>query len=195
MDRAYKAPWPDMPQEPPPGLLMSMAIRYDHGLGMPGYYDSLNQCTSIPGGPTHAQRLESTLRTMRQLYEEVSGYGFYSKAREAEYAALADSKTPNAEVTGLGRNRSAAMSDKATPAKVRLTDGLGRPPKRADFEAWAISAGLAHRNHQGFWFYRDGGDGLWEAYCAGAGDQRGRDAVASRDLLNAIFEDMRPRAA
>lgn len=69
------------------------------------------------------------------------------------------------------------------------------PPERADFEAWAISAGFAYRNHQGFWFYRNGGDGMWEAYCAGAGDQRGRDAIASRDHLNAIFEDMRPRAA
>jgi hypothetical protein len=87
------------------------------------------------------------------------------------------------------------MTDQATPAKVRLTDGLGRPPERADFEAWALSAGFAYRNHQGFWFCRNGGDGMWEAYCAGAGDQRGRDAIASRDHLNAIFEDMRPRAA
>lgn len=38
------------------------------------------------------------------------------------------------------------------------------------------------------------GDGMWEAYCAGAGDQPGRDAIASRDHLNAIFEDMRPKA-
>jgi hypothetical protein len=58
-------------------------------------------------------------------------------------------------------------------------DGLGRSPERADFEAWAVSAGFAYRNHQGFWFYRNGGDGLLEAYCAGAGAQRGRwyDAV------------------
>lgn len=32
---------------------------------------------------------------MRQLYEEVSGHGFYSTAKEAEYAALADSRPPN----------------------------------------------------------------------------------------------------
>jgi hypothetical protein len=87
------------------------------------------------------------------------------------------------------------MTTDSAPAKVRFSDGLGRPPERADFEAWAVSAGFAYRNHQGFWFYRNGGDGMWEAYCAGAGDQRGRDAIASRDHLNAIFEDMRPRAA
>lgn len=38
---------------------------------------------------------------------------------------------------------------------------------RADFEAWSVSAGFAYRNHQGFWFYRNGGDGMFEAYCAG----------------------------
>lgn len=78
-------PLPVLPKEPPPGLLMSMAIRYDHGLGLPGYYDSL----PTAHGLTHAMRLESTLRTMRQLYEEVSGHGFYSAARTAEYAAAA----------------------------------------------------------------------------------------------------------
>ncbi len=97
MDRAYKAPWPDMPAEPPPGLLMSMAIRFDHGLGVPGYYDQFKALAitcDMPPGPTHAERLESTLRTMRQLYEEVSGYGFYLKAKEAEYAALAARHDP-----------------------------------------------------------------------------------------------------
>jgi hypothetical protein len=78
-----------LPQEPPPGLLMSMAIRYDHGLGMPGYYDSLNAAGLTAHGLTHKQRLESALRTMRQLYEEVSGHGFYSPEREAAYAAQA----------------------------------------------------------------------------------------------------------
>jgi hypothetical protein len=98
MDRAYKAPWPQMPKEPPPGLLMSMAIRFDHGLGVPGYYDQHRHMAvicDVPPGPTHAQRLESTLRTMRQLYEEVSGHGFYSTAKEDEYAALARSMLPN----------------------------------------------------------------------------------------------------
>lgn len=68
-----------LPKEPPPGLLMSMAIRYDHALGCPGYYDML-------GEGMHQKRLAGTLTTMRQLYEEVSGNGFYRPALEAEYA-------------------------------------------------------------------------------------------------------------
>lgn len=76
--------------EPPPGLLMSMAIRYDHALGCPGYYDSEFFKAQ---GVTHAQRLEGTLRTMRQLWEEVTGRGFYSPEREAEYAKLAGATT------------------------------------------------------------------------------------------------------
>ena len=71
--------------EPPPGLLMSMALRYDHGLGMPGYYDQ--EMFKTPYNPTHAQRLESTLSTMSQLWEEVTGNGFYRPEKEAEYVA------------------------------------------------------------------------------------------------------------
>lgn len=72
----------ELPKEPPIGLLMSMAIRFDHGLGVPGHYDQFE-----PG--SHAKKLEATLRDMRQLYEEVSGFGFYKPEREAEYAKLA----------------------------------------------------------------------------------------------------------
>ena len=69
-----------------------------------------------------------------------------------------------------------------------MNDGLGRPPEREDFEAWAVSAFLADRDFSGrVQFYRHGGDGLWDAYCAGAAAQRGRDAIASRDHMNAIF--------
>lgn len=79
--------------EPTPGLLMSMAIRHDHGLGVPGYYDNLRDMWIRPGKvadmmPTHAQVLESTLRQMRQLWEEVAGQGFYSPDKEAEYVAI-----------------------------------------------------------------------------------------------------------
>lgn len=66
--------WVLVPREPTPELLMSMAIRYDHGLGMPGYYD---QELFSQSGITHARRLESALTTMRQLHEEVVGTGFY----------------------------------------------------------------------------------------------------------------------
>lgn len=73
------------PKPPSLGLLMSMAIRSDHALGMPGYYD---QALTRSSNTTHAQRLESTIREMRQLYEEATGVGFYSPEREAEYVAL-----------------------------------------------------------------------------------------------------------
>ena len=81
----------ELPKEPPLGLLMSMALRYDHGLGCPEYYDMF-------GEGEHVKRLESTLTTMRQLYEEVSGYGFYSPEREEFYTdMLKGTKWKNSE--------------------------------------------------------------------------------------------------
>jgi len=72
--------------EPPSlGLLMSMAIRSDHGLGIPGYYDT----KPVQFGPSHKQHVESALRSMRQLHEEVVGTGFHSPERDAEYVAIA----------------------------------------------------------------------------------------------------------
>jgi hypothetical protein len=79
--------WHLIQKEPTPGVLMSMAIRYDHGLGCPGYYDQF-------GDGNHQRRLESTLRTMRQLYEEVTGTGFYSPDKEAYYANMAAAPEP-----------------------------------------------------------------------------------------------------
>ena len=70
------------PSEPPPGLLMSMALRMDHGLGVPGYYD---QQMFGSEAPTHKQRLEAALITARQMWEEVTGHGFYRPEKEAEY--------------------------------------------------------------------------------------------------------------
>lgn len=69
-------------KDPSPGLLMSMALRYDHGLGVPGYYDAL------VGPGEHQRKLQHALTLMRQLYEEVSGNGFYSPEREQQYASL-----------------------------------------------------------------------------------------------------------
>lgn len=72
---------------PPAGLLMSMAMRMDSGLGVPGYYDQpfFQMAESL----THRQRLESMLRCMRQVWEEVAGCGFYRPELEASYAARA----------------------------------------------------------------------------------------------------------
>jgi len=76
-----------LPEEPPIGLLMSMAIRYDHALMSPDYYDQSIFGEDVEKG-NHEKILRATLATMRQLYEEVSGHGFYSPEKEEEYAAL-----------------------------------------------------------------------------------------------------------
>lgn len=74
-----------VPKEPGPGVLMSMALRADHGLGCPGYYDQ--PMTATPG-VTHARRLEVALEEARRQYEEVVGTGFYRPEREEEYRAM-----------------------------------------------------------------------------------------------------------
>jgi hypothetical protein len=83
--RAETVP-PETNATPPVGLLVSMAIRLDHGLGCPGYYDSPAFSAS---GLTHKRRLEAAMSTARQLWEEVAGRGFYAPEREAYYLALA----------------------------------------------------------------------------------------------------------
>ncbi|MCO7494753.1 hypothetical protein [Stenotrophomonas maltophilia] len=75
-----------VPVEPTPGLLMSMAIRRDHALGCPGYYD-LDMFTA--GGHVGHQRiLEAVISEARKQHEEVVGAGFYSPDKEASYAAM-----------------------------------------------------------------------------------------------------------
>ena len=75
-----------MSTEPSLGLLMSMAIRYDHALGMPGYYDT--DAIHKHLGVTHRQRLESTIGTMRQLWQETAGQGFWSPEQDLHYREL-----------------------------------------------------------------------------------------------------------
>lgn len=79
----------DETNEPSMGLLVSMAIRMDHGLGVPGYYD---QPMFGNSGPTHQQRLDAAITTARQMWEEATGHGFYRPEKEAEYAARASLK-------------------------------------------------------------------------------------------------------
>lgn len=91
--------------EPSSGLLMSMAIRYDHALAVPGYYDRLPPGFGLPGSNAggHASRLQSTLCTMRKLWEEVVGAGFYAPEREASYVERRDrilSSPPSTETEG-----------------------------------------------------------------------------------------------
>lgn len=75
-----------IPAEPPKALLMSMALRLDHGLGCPGYYD-----TALLGGQpgVHAMRIEAAMRDMGKVYEEVVGRGFYCEKRAEWYLGLA----------------------------------------------------------------------------------------------------------
>jgi hypothetical protein len=68
-----------VPVEPTEGLLRSMAIRYDHGLGVPGYYD---QPMFAKYSVSHDQRLAGIMTTMRQLHEEVVGTGFYQAKKD-----------------------------------------------------------------------------------------------------------------
>jgi hypothetical protein len=64
-----------LPKEPPAGLIASMVVRFDHGLGLDGYYD---QPIFASSGLTHKKRRDGAIVTMQQLYEEVSGYGFFA---------------------------------------------------------------------------------------------------------------------
>lgn len=70
-----------LPEEPPMALLVSMAIRQDHGLGSQGYYDMFG-----PG--EHEKRFKLAIAEMRKIYEEVAGHGFYSVERESYYLSL-----------------------------------------------------------------------------------------------------------
>ena len=60
-----------LPKDPPEQLLRSMAMRFRHDFGIDADDNSPMSC-----GFTERER-EALLRTMAQLYEEVSGQGFY----------------------------------------------------------------------------------------------------------------------
>ena len=101
-----------LPKEPPPGLLMSMAIRMDHGLGVPGYYD---QDFFRASGLTHQQRLEAALVSMRQLYEEVAGYGFHSAAREAHHGSMPQQDCAPISALDSGTHTRTTLEDTPSP--------------------------------------------------------------------------------
>jgi hypothetical protein len=64
-----------VPKKPNDAVLMSIAIRLDHGLGVPGYYDQ--DIFKNSNRPTHQQILECALDDARRAYEEVVYEGFY----------------------------------------------------------------------------------------------------------------------
>lgn len=82
--------------------LKSMAIRFDHGLGTDGYYDT----SPIQFGESHAVRLENTINTMRQLYEEAVGEGFYDLSANGDELVIS-----NAELVALKRFNDTCQDD------------------------------------------------------------------------------------
>ncbi|NGM56530.1 hypothetical protein G5C63_19685 [Stenotrophomonas pavanii] len=75
-----------VPVQPTPGLLMSMAIRGDHALGCPGYYDQ--EMFTAGGHVGHQRILEVAISEARNHHEEVVGTGFYTPEKEAAYVAM-----------------------------------------------------------------------------------------------------------
>jgi len=70
---------PEIPEEPSIGLINSMCFRFAHDFGLPK--DAIGQ------GFTERER-DSLRRQMRQVYEEISGRGFYRPEREQEYSNM-----------------------------------------------------------------------------------------------------------
>src|ERR1051326_2971018 len=67
---------PNLPQQPDPRLIDSMCLRYDHSFAMrvPRHK---NGSWDIETEEEFKNRQDATRRVMRQIYEEVSGFGFY----------------------------------------------------------------------------------------------------------------------
>lgn len=67
---------PNLPKEPDPRLIESMCLRFDHSHAMrvPRFQ---NGSFEIETEEEFERRREGNRRAMRQLYEEVSGNGFY----------------------------------------------------------------------------------------------------------------------
>ena len=70
----YKYPFPT---NPPKGLLISMAVRYDHSFLMPSTF--LNKTIDSKN---------AVLTQMKQLYEEVSGNGFWKPENNDSYEII-----------------------------------------------------------------------------------------------------------
>ena len=62
-----------LPEEPPAGLLYSMALRYRHDFGL----NRSGEDGPLVCGVSEDER-RAILTTMRQLYEEVAGHGFFT---------------------------------------------------------------------------------------------------------------------
>ena len=78
-------------KKPSIGVLMSMAMRQNHALGCPGYFDLMPM---MSGGVSHARHLEVALSDAGKLYEEVVGTGFHSPEKDAGYESIARQSLP-----------------------------------------------------------------------------------------------------
>ena len=70
------------PREPSDGLLVSMAMRNNHGFGL--LSESAKASALIP---------------MRQIHEEVVGIGFYRHDRDPKYKAMIEASENNPELS------------------------------------------------------------------------------------------------
>lgn len=70
-----------VPVIPSRGRLISMAIRYDHGF-------LVDHSGEFPVSGTKPEHREGLLTTMKQLYGEAIGVGFYTPEREDHYVGL-----------------------------------------------------------------------------------------------------------
>lgn len=78
---------PNLPQFPDPRLIDSMCIRYDHSFAMrtPRLKDGKFE---IESEEEFKNRQDGIRRIMRQLYEEVSGYGFYQYPKPVKHKTV-----------------------------------------------------------------------------------------------------------
>lgn len=58
-----------VPRKPTESQILNMALTYDHGLGVPGYYDSPLTAGTKWGVQSHTQYFADTVVTMKKLYE------------------------------------------------------------------------------------------------------------------------------
>lgn len=91
-----------VPHSPEPALLMSIAIRLDHGLGVAGYYDQFSALGLDMPGPSHAQRLENTLSLARQAHDALLALPSHSMEsvviEDLQRGVLADLSTTSVAV-------------------------------------------------------------------------------------------------
>lgn len=100
-----------VPREPTHGLLVSMAMRLNHGYGM----DSLE---------SRGWQIVS----MRQVYEEIAGTGFYKPEREKEYAAMYASHPCGANKDDAAPRAQAGSTEDAGVAP-RMNSEPGNPER------------------------------------------------------------------